>query len=80
MKQTQVEKNGANTNTGPNSEKAVKRILKRKALPSSSKLSPEKQKFIDQIHEWAYTDPKKDPKKFERLFNKIWGQRFFERK
>ena len=36
-------------------------------------LSPEKQKLVNMIHKWAYTE---DSKKRTELFKKIWETRF----
>jgi len=47
----------------------------KKAQSLRSRLSPEKQKFADKVHEWAYTDPKKNPEKYRKLFEEIWLQR-----
>ena len=44
--------------------------MKTKKAPQP--LSPEKQKLINKIHQWAALDAKKNPKKFCKLFNEIW--------
>ena len=48
--------------------------MKNKKTPSP--LSSEKKKLIRKIHTWAYTDPKKNPKKFSERFNEIWKNQF----
>lgn len=46
---------------------------------STKGLSPAQKKLAKKITRWAYTDSKKNPKKFSRLFNEIWGS-YIERK
>ena len=48
-------------------------MLKKKSI---KKLSPQKKVLINKIHRWAYTDSKKEPQKFAKLFDEIWGFQF----
>lgn len=46
-----------------------------------SEISDSKQKKLaKKIHNWAYTDAQKNPKKFSRLFKEIWESRFAKEK
>lgn len=46
--------------------------MKRKTIPS---ISSKQKKLARKIHNWAYTDAQKHPKKFTKLFNEIWDSK-----
>ena len=77
--QIKAPQNNTSTNVRRTHGFATQKITGRKSKPLPSKLSSEQQDLVDMIHEWAYTDSQKHPKRFAALFNKIWAHKFRER-
>ena len=70
----QMEISGDNTHSeAEQNEAAAPQVIPQEKTPSTSQgLSPQQQKLRNLIREWAYTDSQKEPKKFKRLFYKIY--------